>query len=208
MTAPTSAPQSAPKSGPKRAPKTAPKHAPRAPFLLLLLGLFAGGMVLLLVLNTASAANEVSRHDLAVKDAAVAASVQGLRNQVAASAAPGNLMNAAQQLGMVPAGNPAFLVIGADGRVTVMGRPGAANQPALPVVPTPKPTPKPKPKPSATAKPGATSSSAAKAGAKKSGAKKTPAKKTPAKASGSTAPKPPRPTPTPTPTVTIPGGAR
>ncbi len=109
-----------------------PTHAPRVPFALLLLGLVVGGMCLLLLLNTASAANEVRRHDFAAKDAGVAAQVQQLQNQVAASAAPGALGSAAAQLGMVPAGNPAFLEIGPNGSVRVLGSPAPASAAVAP----------------------------------------------------------------------------
>ena len=40
---------------------------------------------------------------------------------------PGNLAAAAAALGMVPAGNPAFLEIGADGAVQVLGSPAPAS---------------------------------------------------------------------------------
>ena len=73
-------------------PPAAPKHAPRCAVRRCLRpsdsGLIVGGMCALLGLNTASAANELARHDLAVKDAAIAAQVQQLQNEVAASAAP------------------------------------------------------------------------------------------------------------------------
>jgi hypothetical protein len=103
----------------------------------LLLGLVIGGMCTLLMLNTASAANEVRRHDLAVKDAGIAAQVQQLGNQVAASAAPGALGSAAAQLGMVPAGNPAFLEVGPNGSVRVLGSAGPATAAALQAPPAP-----------------------------------------------------------------------
>lgn len=170
---------------------TRPKHAPRAartPFLLLVLGLLGGGLVLLLGLNTASAANEVARHDIAGKDASIAAQVAQLRVDVANSAAPGNLAAVAAQFGMVPAGNPAFLEIGPDGRVRVLGSPAAASAPPLPA-PHTSAAPAPKPKPKTT--PATTKTKAAPTTAAKS------------------SPKPaPTPTPTPTPTIALPGGTR
>jgi hypothetical protein len=161
-----------------------PAHAPRTPFLLLLGGLIVGGLCALLALNTASAANELSRHDLAMKDAAIAAQLQQLRNDVAASEAPGNLAKVASQLGMVPAGNPAFLKVLPDGRVVVLGSPMPATAAPLPPPPTtsaPRSSSPAHPKPSG------------------SGTKK--------KASTRTTP-PATPTPTPTPTTTLPGGTR
>jgi hypothetical protein len=120
-----------------------PKHAPRVPFALLVVGLIVGGLCALLALNTASAANELNRHGLATKDSDVAAQVEQLRNQVAKSAAPGSLGSAAAALGMVPAGAPAFLRVGANGKVTVLGSPAPATSPPTPPPPPPPPTPTP-----------------------------------------------------------------
>ena len=145
----------------------APKRAARTPFALLVGGLILGGMCALLALNTASAANELARHDLATKDADIAAQVQQLRIDIQASAAPGNLAAAAAALGMVPAGNPAFLSVGPDGKVRVLGVPTPATVPV--VVAPPKPTPtsptpthtavKPKDKKKAASKPKTTPTS-------------------------------------------------
>ena len=96
-------------------------NAPRVPFALLVGGLLLGGLVLLLALNTASAANELHRSAAAVKDQEVSADVAQLRNEVAASAAPGNLAVAAQQLGMVPAAHPAFIIEGPNGSTVLRG---------------------------------------------------------------------------------------
>ncbi|MDT4931948.1 MAG: hypothetical protein QOF92_4815 [Pseudonocardiales bacterium] len=174
-----------------------PKHAPRVPFALLVAGLVVGGLVLLLALNTASAANELRRHDLANRDAVIAAQVQELRNEVAASAAPANLAAAAVQLGMVPAGSPAFLVIGANGVIKVMGSPAAATDPPVALPPVPKTTAA-KPTTTATkttsATKSATSTAHASTSSSKSRSPKSSAKRTP--------------TSTPTPTVTLPGGTR
>ncbi len=185
---------------------SAPRHAPRAPrvpFAVLVLSLVVGGLALLLALNTASAANELRRHDVAAKDAGVAARLQVLRNRVAASAAPGNLARAARALGMVEATKPAFLVVGADGKVRVMGSPGVA-QGAPVAVPraTPKHKPKPKPRPTKTSTSARTSKSAS---ASKSTSKSRSAPKSTPKPTPHTSP---RPTSTPTPTITLPGGGR
>jgi hypothetical protein len=178
-------------------------------------------MCLLLALNTASAANEVARHDLAANDQSAAAQLVQLENDVQASAAPANLAAAAAALGMVPAGNPGFLEIGKSGRVRVLGSAAAASP--LPVV-----IPHPAPTTSAAAKHAtkhahkhetkhATKHAEKHANKhaktnKKTGKttnattnKKTPGKPTPSAAT--TAPKP-TPTATPTPATTLPGGNR
>jgi type II secretory pathway pseudopilin PulG len=178
----------------------------RLPFAVVITSLIVGGMALLLVLNTASAANEVRRRDLAIKDAAVAAQVQDLRNEVAASAAPGLLAEAAAGLGMVPANNPAFLVLGSDGSVRIMGSPNPAS--GAPIAVLHKKKKKKKPSKTATptktptsTSPGATTSTSPAGRSTSPGATET--------AGGSTSPSTtPTPTPTPTPTVTLPGGDR
>lgn len=183
-------------------PPATPKHAPgapRAPFALLVLGLLIGGLCALLGLNTASAANEVQRHAIASRDEAIAASLVQLHNDQMASAAPANLAAAAVALGMVPAGNPAFLQIGGDGAVRVLGHPAAASY--VPVAAPVKPKPKPKPKPTHSASTSAAKSSTAASTAKpKHGT--TPKTPSPSRT------KTPTPTPPPTPATTLPGGTR
>jgi outer membrane biosynthesis protein TonB len=177
----------APAVRPDLRPGAGPKHAPRVPFALLVGGLVIGGMCALLALNTASAANELARHQIAGKDSDVSGQLEQVRNQVAASAAPGSLGQAATALGMVPAGAPAFLKIGADGKVVLLGSPAPATAP-------PPPPPAPvvhKPTPTKKATP-----TKAKTKTKAKTAKKTTKKK------------PSTPTPTPTPTTTLPGGTR
>lgn len=177
-------------SPPRRVPvrPPAPKHAPRVPFALLVVGLIVGGMCALLALNTASAANELARHDLAAKDSDIADRLVQASNQVAASAAPGSLASAAAALGMVPAMAPAFLRVDANGKVILLGSPAPASAPPVPPPPT-----KPKPKPTPT--PTKSKSKQAHHAAKKKVTNKThTAVKTP--------------TPTPTPTTTLPGGTR
>ncbi len=206
----------------------AARHAPaarRTPFVLLILGLLVGGMGLLLALNTASAANEVARHDLASGDQSAAARLVELENQVQDSAAPANLAAAAAALGMVPAGNPGFLEIGATGRVRVLGR--AAPASAVPVViwhpaatttaPAGKHAKKKTTKPANNkkshehARPG-TRTTRAQGSAKHRTTNGTAGhhhRRTPAAANSTPTRTPtPSPTPTPTPETTLPGGNR
>ena len=177
-----------------------PRHAPRVPFALLVIGLIVCGMSLLLVLNTASAANELERHDLAAKDATVGAQLEQLRIEVAASAAPENLARAASQLGMVPAGSPAFLQFDAGGKITLLGSPApatAAPPPPPPPAPKPAATKPPTPKP-ATPKPAASTPAARHSSTAHRVASPT-----------ASAPKPkPTPTSTAVPITALPGGTR
>ncbi len=197
---------------PARAKAGYPRHAPRAPrtpFVLLVLGLIVGGMCALLALNTASAANELTRHDLAAQNESIAAQLADLENQVAASAAPANLAAAAARLGMVVAGNPAFLVVGKDGKVHLLGSPAAATGYPVYVAPratksatTPNKTP---PKP-ATAKTATAKTATPKTASPKTASPKT-APATSTESASETTPKT-SPTPTPTPNTTLPGGTR
>jgi hypothetical protein len=176
---------------------SAPKHAPgaaRTPFFLLVLGLIGGGMCALLALNTASAANELRRHDLAVKDASIANTLVQLHNDVAQSSAPQNLASAARELGMVPAGNPAFLVMGSGTSVRLLGSPAAAT--GAPAYVPPSSSTARSSSASASGSGAASSSGAAKSGSAKSSSSPTHPSSTPT------------PTPTPTPNTTLPGGHR
>ena len=183
--------------------------APRVPFALLVTALVVGGLALLLALNTASAANELRRHDLATQDAAVAARVQELRIEVAASAAPGNLAAVATQLGMVPAGHPAFLVVGADGKVRLMGRPKPVSAAPVPIPPAPHKKKAAKPSPSATrtatpVKKPTTAAASTAAGRHSASPHPSPSRPSATHSRAAALPAPP----TPTPVVTLPGGAR
>lgn len=186
--------------------RPAPKHAPRVPFALLLVGLLVGGLAVLLVLNTASAANELRRHDLAAQDSDVSARVEHLRNEIARSQAPGNLARVAAGLGMVPAGNPAFLQIAADGTVAVLGSPAPVTGPALAAPPATtaahQPVKKTTKKTSKKTSSKTTSKTTKKTAEKTT--KTTDATKTVTK-TGTTG-SPDRPAPAPT--TTLPGGAR
>jgi hypothetical protein len=205
-----------------RRPTESGRHAPRVPFALLVTGLIVGGLALLLALNTASAANELRHQSLDSRDATIANDVPQLQNEVAASAAPANLARAAAELGMVPAGNPAFIVEASDGSATLRGKPEAAT--AAPLETVPLATPHATPHATATGKAKVTKPPAKKT--RKSRSKKTTSPKssrTPTSSKGPKAPTSttaggrrharkhpasPTPTPTPTPTMTLPGGNR
>ncbi|MGH8859837.1 MAG: hypothetical protein ACRDVG_01155 [Jatrophihabitantaceae bacterium] len=173
-------------------PKHAP-HAARTPFVLLVLGLIVGGMCALLALNTAAAANEVARHDLAANDQSAAARLVELENEAQASAAPANVAAAARAFGMVPAGNPGFLEVGKDGTVRVLGAAEQASVVPVFVPPAPHKRRHPAAKTSA-------SKSASKSAAKSTS---TGPRHHPATSTTSA-----QPTPTPTPNSTLPGGQR
>lgn len=191
-----------------------PAHARRLPAAVVVTALIGTGTGLMLVLNTASAANEVSRHDLAAKDGAVSAQVQEARDEVAAKAAPAALALAAVELGMVPAGNPAFLIVSGNGTVHIRGKAEAALPApvALPTVAATHVRHQPAHRAahrSSTAHPGTARSTAHGRTTAAAAAHPTTTHHASHGASSTKpSPTPTRPHPTPTPVVTIPGGPR
>jgi hypothetical protein len=101
-----------------------PARAPRTPFVLLVLGLLGGGLLALLLLNTALAQGSFRIHDLQRQTATLADRQQQLQLAVDALSTPDQLARSARQLGLVPVHNPGFLRL-ADGRI--LGNP----QPAM-----------------------------------------------------------------------------
>ncbi|MFC9848201.1 hypothetical protein ACFWFF_10285 [Streptomyces sp. NPDC060223] len=133
--------------------------AARTPFVLLVVVLLGGGLIGLLVLNSALSAGSFQLDDLQKDTKSLTDEEQALQRDVDAYAAPDALQRRARELGMVPGGDPAFL--SPDG--TVKGVPGPAAQQSSarnPVVrppevlaPTPSPTPTPAPTPAPTVPP-------------------------------------------------------
>lgn len=112
------------------APRPARGTAPRAPFVLLVLTLLGGGLVLLLLLNAASAADSFRQRTLQDQLSALNLQEQQLQRQVASLQAPQMLAQAARKLGLVPSGDPGFIVLQPDGSYRVLGTPTPAASPA------------------------------------------------------------------------------
>ncbi|MEP6598886.1 MAG: hypothetical protein ABJB98_05490 [Actinomycetota bacterium] len=115
-----------------------PLSARRAPFALLVSALLAAGLSALLALNTASAAAELRRHDLAATNADLSGDEQQLNADLAARRAPAALARAAAQLGMVPITNPGYLTLRPNGSVAILGNPQPATRPPAPPAPKAK----------------------------------------------------------------------
>lgn len=97
-------------------------HAARTPFVLLVVLLLGGGLIGLLVLNSALSEGSFRLDDLQKDTKSLTDEEQALQRDVDAYSAPDALQLRARELGMVPGGDPAFL--NPDG--TVKGVPGAA----------------------------------------------------------------------------------
>jgi hypothetical protein len=98
----------------------------RAPFVLLIMGLFAAGLVLTLWLSTAAAADSYTLQQARTDARTLTEQSERLHREVAAMESTPALAQRAADLGMVPVQDPARLVVAPDGGVTVVGQTKAA----------------------------------------------------------------------------------
>jgi hypothetical protein len=101
----------------------------RAPFIVLVLALAIGGLIGLVLLNTAVNENAFRLHDLNTRQAALDKQEQQLEQALDDRAAPAKLAAQAKKMGLVPAGDPGFVVL-PDGKV--VGTPEPAEAPSSP----------------------------------------------------------------------------
>ncbi|WP_112466551.1 septum formation initiator family protein [Streptomyces triticisoli] len=124
-------------------------QAARTPFVLLVVLLLGGGLIGLLMLNSALSEGAFQREGLRKDTKNLTDEEQALQRDIDAYSAPDALQRRARELGMVPGGDPAFLA--PDG--TVKGAPSPAPEqspytdvpaallPPEPLTTTPYPTP-------------------------------------------------------------------
>ncbi|MFC1406250.1 MULTISPECIES: septum formation initiator family protein [Streptacidiphilus] len=139
------------------------RAAGRGPFAALVVLILAGGLIALLLLNTALNQGSFQLTRLQQQTDKLTDERQGLQQQIGSWSAPDALSARARRLGMVPGGNPAFLRD--DG--TVLGSPAPIEAGAVPPVAQPTASPSASPSPSAkpSAKPSASAHASASAGA-------------------------------------------
>ncbi|MFD8305639.1 septum formation initiator family protein [Streptomyces sp. NPDC059690] len=106
-------------------------QAARTPFVLLVVLLLGGGLIGLLVLNSALSEGSFKLDDLQKDTKNLTDEEQALQRDIDAYSAPDALQRRARELGMIPGGDPAFL--GPDG--TVKGVPSAAAQQSAAQIP-------------------------------------------------------------------------
>jgi hypothetical protein len=130
----------------RRAQRSGPRHAcsdsadaGRTPFVMLVMALLGMALVATLWLSTAATAD--SYHlESARKDARnLTERSEGLSRTVATLETAPELARRARELGMVPAGDPARLIVRADGAVVLVGQPRRATAPAPPPAPPVEP---------------------------------------------------------------------
>ncbi|MFD7258748.1 hypothetical protein [Streptomyces sp. NPDC059874] len=108
-------------------------QAARTPFVLLVVALLAGGLISLLLLNSALNEGSFQLTKLKKETTALTDEEQALQRDVDAYSAPDALQRRAQELGLVPGGSPVF--IGPDGKVT-----GTVAEAEPPPAPSPPPS--------------------------------------------------------------------
>ncbi|MFF0203006.1 hypothetical protein [Streptomyces sp. NPDC005017] len=134
-----------------------PGRAARTPFVLLVVLLLGGGLIGLLVLNSALSEGSFRLADLQKATKDLTDQEQALQRDIDAYSAPDALQRRARELGMVPGGDPAFLEPG--GKVLGVPSPAAAPEQADargPVVLAPEALPATAATPAATTAPAST----------------------------------------------------
>ncbi|MFH8475185.1 septum formation initiator family protein [Streptomyces sp. NPDC018000] len=122
-----------------------PSKAARTPFVLLVVLLLGGGLITLLVLNSALNEGSFRLSELKKRTTELTDEQQALQNDVDNYSKPDALERRARELGMVPGGSPAFL----DANGKVRGVPAEASaEPTSAALPRKPSTPE---KPPATA---------------------------------------------------------
>ncbi|WP_167467489.1 septum formation initiator family protein [Streptomyces rishiriensis] len=112
-----------------------PRQAARTPFVLLVVLLLGGGLIGLLVLNSALSEGSFRMDDLHRDTKSLTDEEQALQRDIDSYSAPDALQRRARELGMVPGGDPAFL--NPDG--TVKGVPTPAARQAAQEAPAVRP---------------------------------------------------------------------
>ncbi|WP_443052270.1 FtsB family cell division protein [Streptomyces sp. JV190] len=136
-----------------------PSNAARTPFVLLVVVLLGGGLITLLVLNSALNEGSFRLSELKKRTTELTDEQQALQHDVDNYSKPDALERRARELGMVPGGSPVFL----NPNGTVRGVPAETTAEPTPTPPPPKSSPPvaPAATASATTTPGATASTSA-----------------------------------------------
>jgi hypothetical protein len=99
----------------------------RASFVLMMMGLLAAGVAATLWLSTQAIADSYRLEQLRGINAKQAEQAEQLQRQVTKEESASALAKKAKDLGMVPGGDPARIVVNPDGSTTVVGEPKKAH---------------------------------------------------------------------------------
>ncbi|MBF6351791.1 hypothetical protein IU448_22645 [Nocardia flavorosea] len=109
----------------------------RVPFVAAILAMFGCGLALTLVLTTRAAEDSYQLSDAREANRVLSDERAALQREVAAADSAPELAARARELGMIPADDPARLVVAPDGTITVIGEPAPAQGPPAPPLNTP-----------------------------------------------------------------------
>lgn len=109
-----------------------PKLAPRTPFVLLVMGLLAAGVMATLFLSISAVSDSYRLEDAKKKTTDLTSRVEQLKADVAKGESPDVLYDEARKLGMVPAPDPGRIKVNPDGSVSVTGSPTPATTTTTP----------------------------------------------------------------------------
>lgn len=127
-------------------PERGSTMAGRIPFVTAIIGLLGCGLALTLLLTTRAAEDSYQLGDARAVNRKLADERAALQREVAAADSAPELAARARELGMIPAKDPARLVLGPGGEVTVIGTPTPAQgAPVPPLNGPPTTTPNPAP---------------------------------------------------------------
>ncbi|UGT60701.1 hypothetical protein [Nocardia asteroides] len=104
----------------------------RIPFVIVILVLLGCGLACTLLLTTRAAEDSYQLSDLRAANQKLLDERAALLREVEAADSAPELANRARELGMIPAIDPARLVLAPDGTVTVVGEPTAAQGASVP----------------------------------------------------------------------------
>ncbi|WP_225728903.1 MULTISPECIES: hypothetical protein [unclassified Nocardia] len=112
--------------------KMAEMTAGRIPFVAAIIALLGCGLALTLLLTTRAAEDSYQLSDARQTNRTLADERAALQREVEAADSAPELAARARELGMIPAKDPARLVVGPDGSITVIGKPAPAQGTPVP----------------------------------------------------------------------------
>ncbi|QIS02838.1 hypothetical protein F5X71_11385 [Nocardia brasiliensis] len=106
--------------------------ATRIPFVVAIIALLGCGLALTLLLTTRAAEDSYQLGDIRATNKRLADERAALQREVEGADSAPELAARARELGMIPAKDPARIVLAPDGTVTVIGKPTPAQGPPVP----------------------------------------------------------------------------
>lgn len=128
---------------PAQATRRAAQPASTATFVVVLMSLLVAGVVATLWLSTQATADSYLLENAKQQTANLSQQRGRLQEQVARAESATSIADKATKLGMVPATDPAHLVVGKNGKIRVIGSPTAAKGDPKPPPAQAKPAPSP-----------------------------------------------------------------